>query len=139
MEGPDSIAAIFAEGVTGSNGGFIPPPDYWPKLREICDRYNILLVADEVFSGFGRTGEWFAVDHWKVVPDMITMAKGVTSGYAPLGVLGVRQSLAGASIMRFYGGLAAMLILFPVPLLSPQSKHTKRTNSSTMQSTKVNT
>ena len=94
MEGPDTIAAIFAEGVTGSNGGFIPPPDYWPKLREICDRYNILLVADEVFSGFGRTGEWFAVDHWKVVPDMITMAKGVTSGYAPLGVLGVRQSLA---------------------------------------------
>lgn len=94
MEGPETIAAIFAEGVTGSNGGFIPPPDYWPKLREICDKYGILLIADEVFSGFGRTGKWFAVDHWNVVPDMITMAKGVTSGYAPLGVLGIRQSLA---------------------------------------------
>ncbi len=94
MEGPENIAAIFAEGVTGSNGGFIPPQAYWPKLREICDRYGILLVADEVFSGFGRTGEWFAVDHWGVTPDMITMAKGVTSGYAPLGVLGVRGELA---------------------------------------------
>lgn len=94
MEGPETIAAIFAEGVTGSNGGFIPPDGYWPKLREICDRYGILLIADEVFSGFGRTGEWFAVDHWGVIPDMMTMAKGVTSGYAPLGVLGVRESLA---------------------------------------------
>lgn len=94
MEGPDQIAAIFAEGVTGSNGGFIPPDDYWPKLREICDRHGILLVADEVFSGFGRTGEWFAVNHWGVTPDMITMAKGVTSGYQALGVLGVRAELA---------------------------------------------
>ena len=94
MEGPETIAAIFAEGVTGSNGGFIPPDGYWPKLRKICDKYGILLIADEVFSGFGRTGEWFAVDHWGVVPDMITMAKGVTSGYAPLGVLAVRESLA---------------------------------------------
>ena len=94
MEGPEQIAAIFAEGVTGSNGGFIPPDGYWPKLREICDKYGILLIADEVFSGFGRTGEWFAVNHWGVVPDMITMAKGVTSGYAPLGVLGIREELA---------------------------------------------
>jgi taurine---2-oxoglutarate transaminase len=94
MEGPDTIAAIFAEGVTGSNGGFIPPPEYWPKLREICDRHGILLIADEVFSGFGRTGKWFAVNHWNIVPDMIAMAKGVTSGYAPLGVLGIRESLA---------------------------------------------
>lgn len=94
MEGADQIAAIFVEGLTGSNGGFIPPDGYWPKLREICDRYDILLIADEVFSGFGRTGEWFAVDHWGVVPDMITMAKGVTSGYQPLGVLGVRPQIA---------------------------------------------
>lgn len=94
MEGPEQIAALFVEGVTGSNGGFIPPDEYWPILREICDRYGILLIADEVFSGFGRTGEWFAVDHWGVVPDMITMAKGITSGYAPLGALGVRAELA---------------------------------------------
>jgi len=94
MEGPESIAAIFMEGVTGTNGGFIPPADYWPQVRAICDRYGILLVADEVFSGFGRTGRWFAVDHWNVVPDMITMAKGLTGGYAPLGAVAMREGLA---------------------------------------------
>jgi len=94
MEGPDSIAAIFAEGVTGSNGGFIPPDGYWRHLRELCDKHGILLVADEVFSGFGRTGEWFAVDHWGVVPDLMTVAKGITSGYAPMGALLMRPELA---------------------------------------------
>ena len=94
MEGPDRIAAIVLEGVTGANGGFVPPDDYWPTVRAICDRYGILLVADEVFSGFGRTGEWFAVDHWDVVPDMITMAKGLTSGYAPMGCVALRDPLA---------------------------------------------
>ena len=94
MEGAENIAAVFLEGVTGSNGGFIPPAEYWPKVREICDRHGILLISDEVFSGFGRTGTWFAVDHWGVVPDMITMAKGVTGGYAPLGVVALRESLA---------------------------------------------
>ncbi len=94
MEGPENIAALFLEGVTGSNGGFIPPDNYWPKVREICDKHGILLISDEVFSGFGRTGKWFAVDHWDVVPDMITMAKGVTGGYAPLGVVAIRESLA---------------------------------------------
>ncbi|MEE2789255.1 MAG: aminotransferase class III-fold pyridoxal phosphate-dependent enzyme [Myxococcota bacterium] len=94
MEGPDSIAAIFLEGITGANGGFIPHADYWPTIREICDRYGILLISDEVCSGFGRTGEWFAVDHWNVVPDMITMAKGLTSGYAPLGAVALREDLA---------------------------------------------
>lgn len=94
MEGPHNIAAVFMESVTGTNGGFIPPPEYWPRVREICDKYGILLVADEVFTGFGRTGKWFAVEHWNVVPDMITMAKGITGGYAPLGVVGVRGSLA---------------------------------------------
>lgn len=94
MEGADSIAAIFAEGVTGSNGGFIPPDGYWQTLREICDRHGILLVADEVFSGFGRTGEWFAVDHWGVVPDLMTVAKGITSGYAPMGALIMKPELA---------------------------------------------
>ncbi len=94
MEGPDQIAAIFLEGLTGSNGGFIPPADYWPTVRKICDRYGILLVADEVFSGFGRTGKWFAVDHWDVQPDLITMAKGITSGYVPMGALGISSKLA---------------------------------------------
>lgn len=94
MEGPDRIAAIFMEGVTGANGGFIPPDGYWPKVREICDRYGILLVSDEVFSGFGRVGEWFAVNRWGVVPDIITMAKGLTGGYASLGAVAISDKIA---------------------------------------------
>ncbi len=93
-EGPDQIAAIILEGVTGTNGLIIPPDDYWPRIREICDRYGILLISDEVMSGWGRTGTWFAVDHWDVVPDIITTAKGITSGYVPLGAVIVRQKIA---------------------------------------------
>lgn len=93
-EGADRIAAIIMEGVTGSNGLIVPPDDYWPRIREICDQYDILLISDEVMSGWGRTGKWFAVDNWNVVPDIITSAKGVTSGYVPLGVVVVRQKIA---------------------------------------------
>ncbi len=93
-EGPDRIAAIFMEGVTGSNGLIIPPDDYWPRVREICNKYGILLVSDEVMSGWGRTGKWFAVDNWDVVPDMITTAKGITSGYVPLGAVIVSEPIA---------------------------------------------
>jgi len=93
-EGPNEIAAIFLEGVVGSNGVIIPPDDYWPRMREICDKYGILLISDEVMSGFGRTGKWFAVDNWDVSPDIITFAKGVTSGYAPLGGVIVSDEIA---------------------------------------------
>lgn len=93
-EGPENVAAIILEGVVGSNGIIVPPDDYWPRLREICDQYGILLISDEVMSGFGRTGKWFAVDHWKVVPDIITMAKGITSGYVPLGAVSVSERIA---------------------------------------------
>jgi taurine--2-oxoglutarate transaminase len=93
-EGPQNIAAIFMEGVTGSNGLLVPPDDYWPRIRQICDKYGILLVSDEVMSGWGRTGKWFAVDHWDVVPDMITTAKGLTSGYVPLGAVIVSDAIA---------------------------------------------
>ena len=93
-EGPDQIAAIFLEGVTGTNGLIIPPDDYWPRMREICDKYGILLVSDEVMSGWGRTGEWCAVDNWKVAPDIITTAKGITSGYVPLGAVIVSEKIA---------------------------------------------
>ena len=93
-EGPDKIAAIIMEGVVGSNGLIVPPDDYWPRVREICDKYGILLISDEVMSGWGRTGEWFAVDNWQVVPDIITTAKGITSGYAPLGVVIVSDKIA---------------------------------------------
>ncbi len=93
-EGPDQIAAIILEGVTGTNGLIIPPDDYWPRMREICDKYGILLISDEVMSGWGRTGEWFAVDNWDVTPDIITTAKGITSGYVPLGAVIVREHIA---------------------------------------------
>ena len=106
FEGPDSIAALLIEGVTGTSGLFVPPDDYWPRLREICDRYGILLIADEVMSGFGRTGTWFAIDHWNVEPDMITMAKGITSGYLPLGAVVVSDRVAQYFDEHpFWGGL----------------------------------
>jgi taurine---2-oxoglutarate transaminase len=94
LEGPEHIAAIMLEGVTGTNGLIIPPDDYWPRMREICDKYGILLISDEVMSGWGRTGKWFAVDNWNVVPDIITTAKGITSGYVPLGAVIVREKIA---------------------------------------------
>ncbi|OGO11922.1 MAG: hypothetical protein A2Y53_01670 [Chloroflexi bacterium RBG_16_47_49] len=93
-EGPDRIAAIIMEGVTGSNGLIVPPDDYWPRVRELCDKYGILLMSDEVMSGWGRTGKWFAVDNWNVVPDIITTAKGITSGYVPLGAVIVSEPIA---------------------------------------------
>lgn len=93
-EGPDKIAAVIMEGVVGSNGLIIPPDDYWPRVREICEKYGILLISDEVMSGWGRTGKWFAVDHWNVTPDIITTAKGITSGYVPLGAVIVSEPIA---------------------------------------------
>ena len=94
FEGPENVAAIILEGVTGTSGLIIPPDDYWPRMREMCNKYDILLVDDEVMSGFGRTGEWFAVNHWDVVPDVMTMAKGITAGYVPLGALTVSKAIA---------------------------------------------
>ena len=93
-EGPQSIAAVLLESVTGTNGVIIPPDGYLQGVRELCDRYGILLIADEVMSGFGRTGKWFAVDHWNVIPDIMTMAKGLTSAYAPLGAVAMRPEIA---------------------------------------------
>ncbi len=106
LEGPQTIAAFFLEPVTGTNGILIPPDGYLQGVREICSRHGILMVADEVMSGFGRTGEWFAIDHWKVVPDLMTMAKGLTSAYVPLGAVGMRRQIAEHFRDRvFYGGL----------------------------------
>jgi taurine--2-oxoglutarate transaminase len=93
-EGPDKIAAVIMEGVVGSNGLIVPPDDYWPRVRDICNKYSILLISDEVMSGWGRTGRWFAVDNWGVVPDIITTAKGITSGYVPLGAVIVSEPIA---------------------------------------------
>lgn len=84
-EGPETIAAFIAEPVMGAGGVIVPPPEYFPRVRAICDRYGVLFIADEVITGFGRTGHWFALNHWGVVPDIVTFAKGITSGYLPLG------------------------------------------------------
>jgi taurine--2-oxoglutarate transaminase len=106
FEGPSTIAAVMIEPVTGTNGVIPPPEGYLQGVREICDTYAILLITDEVMSGFGRTGEWFAVDNWGVVPDIITMAKGLTSGYAPLGAVAMREKIAEYFDYRPYvGGL----------------------------------
>jgi taurine---2-oxoglutarate transaminase len=94
LEGPQTIAAFILEPVSGTNGILIPPDGYLQGVRELCDRHGILMIADEVMSGFGRTGAWFAVDHWRVVPDIITMAKGLTSAYVQLGAVGLRRPLA---------------------------------------------
>lgn len=92
-EGEDTVAAFIAEPMLGA-GGMIPPPaEYWPMVRDICTRHNVLLIADEVITGFGRTGKMFAVQHWGVQPDMMSMAKGITSAYLPFGAVGMAQGV----------------------------------------------
>jgi adenosylmethionine-8-amino-7-oxononanoate aminotransferase len=93
-EGPETVAAFIAEPVQGAGGVIVPPDDYFPRIREICDRHNVLLIADEVITGFGRTGQWFALDRWNVQPDILTFAKAITSGYIPLGGMGVSDRIA---------------------------------------------
>ena len=106
LEGPQSIAGLILEPVVGTNGVLVPPAGYLQGVREICTKHGILMIADEVMSGFGRTGEWFAVDHWKVVPDLLTMAKGLTSAYVPLGAVGMRHAIAEHFRDKvFFGGL----------------------------------
>jgi taurine---2-oxoglutarate transaminase len=106
LEGPATIAAFIIEPVTGTNGILVPPDGYLQGVREICDQYGILMIADEVMSGFGRTGKWFAVDHYGVVPDIITCAKGLTSSYLPLGAVGLRPHVAEYFTKNvFVGGL----------------------------------
>jgi taurine--2-oxoglutarate transaminase len=92
--GADSVAAVLLEGMVGANGVLVPPPGYFQTVREICDRHGVLLIADEVLSGFGRTGRWFAIDHDEVSPDLLTCAKGLTGGYAPGGAVVVSERLA---------------------------------------------
>jgi putrescine---pyruvate transaminase len=105
-EGPDTVAAVIAEPVMGAGGVIVPPDSYFPKLRQICDKYDVLLIADEVITGFGRTGRWFALGHWGVEPDIVSFAKGVTSGYLPLGgnILSrrVHQAILEAPMERRY-------------------------------------
>jgi adenosylmethionine-8-amino-7-oxononanoate aminotransferase len=92
-EGPDTVGMFLGEPVQGAAGVIPPQDDYWPRVREICDKYDVLLVADEVITGFGRTGKLFGLQHWNVEPDMILFAKAITSGYFPLGGIGISEKI----------------------------------------------
>jgi taurine--2-oxoglutarate transaminase len=104
VEGAHTIAAIILETVVGTNGILVPPPGYLAGVREICDEFGVVLIADEVMAGFGRCGEWFAVDHWNLTPDLITFAKGVNSGYVPLGGVIINDAIAETFERRVYPG-----------------------------------
>src|SRR5438309_11308473 len=103
-EGAHTVAAVILETVAGTNGIIVPPDGYLQSIREVCDRHGILLITDEVMAGFGRTGTWFAVDNWNVVPDIITLAKGINSGYVPLGAMVVRKPIAEWVQDKFFAG-----------------------------------
>jgi len=106
VEGPREVAAIIVEPITGSNCRIVPPDGYMQRLRKICDEYGILLIADEVMTGFGRTGKWFACDHWDVIPDIMTLAKGINGAYLPLGATVIREEIADHfEDHMYYGGL----------------------------------
>jgi taurine--2-oxoglutarate transaminase len=94
IENEGDVAAVLVEPVVGTNGVLVPPKEYMPRLREICDRHDVLLIADEVMTGWGRTGKWFAVDHWNVKPDILTTAKGITTAYIPLGLCATTKKIA---------------------------------------------
>lgn len=104
FEGPNTIAAIVLESVPGTAGVMVPPPGYLAGVREICDRYGIVFIVDEVMAGFGRTGRWFAIEHFDVVPDLMTFAKGVNSGYVPLGGVAINAEIATTFAERPYPG-----------------------------------
>jgi len=105
-EGPQTVAAVILETVTGTNGVIVPPDGYLQSIREVCDRHGILLICDEVMAGFGRTGKWFACENWDVVPDILTVAKGINSGYVPLGAMVISRKLADwVRDKPFAGGL----------------------------------
>jgi taurine---2-oxoglutarate transaminase len=104
VEGAQTIAAIILETVVGTNGILVPPPGYLAGVRAICDEFGIMMIADEVMAGFARAGEWFAVDHWGVTPDLIAFAKGVNSGYVPLGGVLISDAIAATFQERAYPG-----------------------------------
>jgi taurine--2-oxoglutarate transaminase len=103
-EGAHNVAAVILETITGTNGIIVPPDGYLRAIREVCDRHGILLICDEVMAGFGRTGKWFGVDNWDVVPDILTVAKGINSGYIPLGAMVVREPIAEWVRDKYFAG-----------------------------------
>ena len=103
-EGAHTVAAVILEPIVGTNGIIVPPDGYLQAIREVCDRHGILLIADEVMAGFGRTGKWFGVENWDVVPDILTVAKGINSGYVPLGAMIVRKPIADWVRDKYFAG-----------------------------------
>ena len=103
-EGPQNVAAVILETIVGTNGVIVPPDGYLQSVREVCDRHGILLICDEVMAGFGRSGKWFACEHWDVVPDILTVAKGINSGYIPLGAMIVREPIAEWVRDKYFAG-----------------------------------
>jgi taurine---2-oxoglutarate transaminase len=103
-EGPQNVAAVIMETIVGTNGVIVPPDGYLQAIREVCDRHGILLILDEVMAGFGRSGRWFACEHWDVVPDILTVAKGINSGYVPLGAMVIREPLAEWVQDKYFAG-----------------------------------
>jgi taurine--2-oxoglutarate transaminase len=103
-EGPQTVAAVVIETVTGTNGLIVPPDGYLQSIREVCDRHGIVLIFDEIMAGFGRTGRWFACEQWDVVPDILTVAKGINSGYVPLGAMVISEQLADWVRDKFFAG-----------------------------------
>jgi taurine--2-oxoglutarate transaminase len=103
-EGPDTVAAVILETVVGTNGIIVPPDGYLQSIREVCDRHGVLLICDEVMAGFGRTGKWFACENWDVVPDILNLAKGINSGYVPLGAMVVSQKIADWVRDKYFAG-----------------------------------
>src|ERR671915_457426 len=103
-EGPHTVAAVILETIVGTNGIIVPPDGYLQSVREVCDRHGILLICDEIMAGFGRSGRWFACEHWDVVPDILTVAKGINSGYVPLGAMVINRKLADWVQDKFFAG-----------------------------------
>ena len=103
-EGPNTVAAVILETITGTNGIIVPPDGYLQSIRDVCHRHGIVLICDEVMAGFGRTGKWFGVDNWGVVPDILTVAKGINSGYVPLGAMVVREPIAEWVRDKYFAG-----------------------------------
>src|SRR6187551_1320530 len=101
-EGAHTVAAVILETIVGTNGLIVPPDGYLQSIREVCDRHGIVLICDEVMAGFGRSGKWFACEHWDVVPDILTVAKGINSGYVPLGAMTVREPIAEWAKSRYF-------------------------------------
>src|SRR5207245_2666386 len=103
-EGPETVAAVIMETIVGTNGIIVPPDGYLASIREVCDRHGILLILDEVMAGFGRSGKWFACEHWNVVPDILTVAKGINSGYVPLGAMVIGETIADWMRDKYFAG-----------------------------------